>query len=75
VASRIRFAQAPVLTLHYLRKGRSGLFLSPAVARSNQPGGGPQMIVFLISFAFVTMVLFPAILATIHRSRSLNSDD
>jgi len=33
------------------------------------------MIVFLISFAFVTMVLFPAILATIHRSRSLNSDD
>jgi hypothetical protein len=37
------------------------------------------MIAFLIGFAFVTMVLFPAILATIHRSihrsRSLNSDD
>jgi hypothetical protein len=33
------------------------------------------MIAFLIVFAFVTMVLCPAILATIHRSRSLNSDD
>jgi hypothetical protein len=33
------------------------------------------MIGFLIGFAFVTMVLFPAILATIHRSRSLNNDD
>ncbi len=33
------------------------------------------MIAFLIGFAFVTMVLFPAILATIHRSRSLHNDD
>jgi hypothetical protein len=33
------------------------------------------MIGFVIGFAFVAMVLFPAILATIHRSRSLNRDD
>ena len=33
------------------------------------------MLAFLIGFAFVSMVLFPAILATIHRARSLNSDD
>jgi len=37
--------------------------------------GGSQMIAFLIGFAFVAMVLFPAVLATIHRSRSINSDD
>jgi hypothetical protein len=33
------------------------------------------MMAILISFAFVAMVLFPAVLATIHRSRSVNSDD
>jgi hypothetical protein len=33
------------------------------------------MMAILIGFAFVAMVLFPAVLATIHRSRSVNSDD
>jgi hypothetical protein len=32
------------------------------------------MIAFLIGFAFVAMVLFPAVLDTVHRSRSLNGD-